>query len=600
MVQKLLGHCRGLVDGSRAVMSKHYAEWDRRDKVYRAERDPDRVDKDAAKHNEPVKMTVPLTTAQINTFIAFVFMVLHQRPRLFELEPTDIEDADLRELVEKGLEVDLRHNQFELQEFQFWLDIARFGIGVFKHGWEKTTAKVLVNETKTEDYNGTELDGEEVATYQEHTVFEGNKVVAVSPYRFFPDCRLPLTRFQEGEFCASEDEYSRTSLEKMESAGVVAGVKHIEAFSGDQLQKRTDGKSRFNNINLDEPESDKNMFCVTECQVWLTPSKFKDDDGVALGEEEFPVLYLVWYVNDMRVIKAEPMTVYHNSFGYEAGQMTPDQHHLMNQSLSELIDKLQGSVDWFINSRVASVKRTLDNQLVVDPAVVDMKSLENRSRVIKLQRGSARAGLDRYIKQLSVTDSTTRHMDDASVLTGIAQSVTGITDNALGQYYTGRRSATESRAVTQGGSSRLVTIIKLGFIGAYVPTGTKMISNQRQYLSQERFTKVFGQENAERYESYHGSPAELIGNTDYFVFEGTLPSEKQFMAQSLQELLGVLLSNPQAAVQFGLDPNKLLEEIYLLRGVGNIKRFQPSQEEQITNAVMQQILQQQQQGAQNV
>lgn len=583
---KLLNHCKNLVDGSRSAMSHYYTKWDERDKVYQAERMPDKQDREAAKNNQPAKMTVPLTAAQVNTFVAFAFMVLHQRKRLFELSPVGTEDNPLREPLEVLLENDLVENAFTLQEYQFWLDLGRFGVGIFKHGWHRKVSRVMVPKQAGvgEVPEGTE--------YQDVVSFEGNRVMTVSPYRFFPDTRLPLTRFQEGEFCACEDEYTKTALLRMEASGEVKGVKYVKPFYGESLATRQK-YSRFNSIKLDgSTDVENNMICVTECQVRIVPAEFEVDGKFPLGEEKFPVMFLVWYANDSRVIKAEPMTAYHDSFGYEVAQISPDQHHQLNQSLSELISKLQDSVDWFINSRMLAVTRTLDNQLVVDPSVVNMSSLENRSRIIQLQRGVARAGLDRYIKPLPVVDVTTRHTEDANILIGMAQAATGINDNALGQYHSGRRSATEAHAVTQGGSSRLLTTINLAWVSAYAQLGRKMVLNHRQYLDQTRFNQVVGTGYEETFQAFKADPETLITARDVFVYDGTLPSSKQFLAQTLQELLGLVLSNPQAAVQFQLDPKRILEEIYLLRGLGRLSHLQsqtPAMDPAMIQAVMAQL-----------
>lgn len=590
--RKLLDFCKTRVDNSRSAMSKYYNSWDKRDETYRAIRKVDRTDIEAAKNGEPVKMTVPISTSQINTFISFLFMVFHQRPRLFEFEGTGPEDHDLREAAEVVLDSELKHNRFALQEFQYALDIARYGIGVFKHGWTKEVVRLMVGVEATEEIFGQEVTTSQTETYQDFVKYEGNKVVAISPYRFFPDTRLPLTRHHEGEFCASEDEYHITALRAMEASGEVAGVGHIKNFDPESVTRRMEYDSRFNSLDLNKQHEDSiGLVCITEVQIKIIPADFEVDGKFPLGKETSPIMYLVWYANDSRVIKAEPMTNFHGSFGFETSQFTPDQHHQLNQSLSELINNLQGTIDWFVNSRVASVKRTLDNQLVVDPSVVEMSSLENRSRVILLKRGVARAGLDRYIRPLPVVDVTSGHMNDVGQLTSITHSVTGISDNALGQYHSGRRSATEARAVTQGSTGRLMCLLKLIWDSAYVPLAQKMTSNSRQYISKERLVKILGPAVAEKVQ-FNAGPDELVGNCDFFVFEGTLPSEKQFLAQSMQELLGLILSNPQAAMQFSLDPNKLIEEIYTLRGVSNVaERFKPDQAA-LQQQQVQQLLQQ--------
>ena len=71
------------------------------------------------------------------------------------------------------------------------------------------------------------------------------------------------------------------------------------------------------------------------------------------------------------------------------------EHEFINLGLAGMMSKLQTTLDWFFNSRVESVSRTIDNQLVVDPLGVDMSTIVNRSRVILLKKGAARTGVAR-------------------------------------------------------------------------------------------------------------------------------------------------------------------------------------------------------------
>lgn len=588
----LLDHCIELVDKSRSRMSKYYCDWDERDRVYQANRFLDRQDREARKNNEPAKMVAPLTSSQVNAFIAFFVMLTRQREDLFELVPTGPEDHELRQVNELVLNSDIRYNRFLRQEHQFLLDYCRFGVGIFKHGWVRETTTLKVEKTETREVFGEEVQETSTEEYEKFVKFEGNKVMAVSPYRFFPDLRLPLTRHQEGEFCACEDEYSKTSLYRLEADGVVAGIKHVNKFEDTRLVKRQNWNTRFGAIDLNNIESSEKMICVTDGTFRIIPNEFEVDGKKPLGDSTVPVMYNIWYANDQRIIRIEEVTNAHDSFPFEIAQFIEDQHHELSKSLAEFIGPLQESVDWFINSRITSVRRTLDNQLVADPSVVDMKTVENRSRVILLKRGVARAGIDRYLKPLPVQDVTQSHVQDVGFLTGLIQAVTGINDNAMGQYHTGRRSATEARVVTQGSASRLVTLCKMIWESAHGEVGRKFLMNSRQYLSQERFVKVVGEDRAGLYEQFSADPSELVGNQDYFVFDGTLPSEKQFLAQSLQELLGLLLTNPESATQFNLDPNKLLNEIYELRGVNGLGRFGYSEEDRMQQLIMQAIQQQ--------
>jgi len=202
--------------------------------------------------------------------------------------------------------------------------------------------------------------------------------------------------------------------------------------------------------------------------------------------------------------------------------------------------------------------------------------VEAGSPIITLQSGAPRGGVDKYIQQLKVTDSTASHMMDAETLTKLMFSITGVNENAMGQYSPGRRSATESRAANGGASSRMKVILINAFHEAFTPQGKKMLINLRYGLSFETFRKVMGNRDdlEELFMSFvPEDPRELVGCEDFFLFDSTLSSEKGFLAQSLQELLGVIMSNPETAAILPVDIPAMIEEIYTLRGVTNTKRF---------------------------
>lgn len=574
----LLDKCKTLVKTSRDKMSEFYEVWDERQRVYDSERLPDKQDKKSQKHGEPVKMVIPITYAQVNTFIAFCMMLFKQRPKFYELDPQSFDDHNIQSTCEQLLSKDLADNKFMGVLYQFLLDIGKFGLGVIKHGWEtKVDFITEIEEVPGRTVFGVPVTkGKQIASRRQITRREGNKIMSVSPYRFFPDTRLPLTRLQEGEFCASEDEYGRHALRAMEASGDVAGIKHVKNFSQTDIDTRS--SSRFTHIKLDSSAKGSGMVCVTEVQVKLIPSEYELSDGTKLGDEDYPITYVVWYANDQRVIKCEPMNYLHGEFTFDAAQFTPDMHKLINKSLAEVIDKLQSTSDWFINARIAAVTRTIDNQLVIDPSGIDVETVENRSRVILMKPGASRTGVEKYLQQLNVVDSTTGHMNDVRALGDMINVVTGVNDNAMGQYHTGRRSASESRVVTQGAASRLVTICSLIWEGALAPLGMKLLTNLRQGMTEEFFTAVVGTQaqgmsSTELYPMFKATPEQLARQTDLFVFDGTLPSEKMFLAQTLQELLGLLLQNPMASLQFDISPNKLLRDIYMLRGVTGQERF---------------------------
>ena len=594
----MLTSTKKLVEMSRSEMSKYYSTWDQHDDVYRGKRAPDKEDEASSKADEPVKMIVPLSFAQIQTFVSFCFLLYTQNQKFFELVPSGDEDFKIRDACQDVLARDLRKNKWPGILYQCLLDTGRFGLGVIETNWVEHYQYVSVKKQgEPVMFQGMEIaPGEVTEEVQKVLRYQGNELNSVSPYRWFPDTRLPLSKFQKGEFCASEEEYSRVQLEQMEADGEVAGIDHVEAFSQEQLDRRKSnsrmtfvsggeapgGGSRGRSGTVDDMSVESTIL-VTKCQRRLVPSKFMLDGDKPLGPEKYPVLYTIWYANDKRVIRCEPSETLHNQFNYDLTEFTPDMHNVVNGGLCEVIDRLQSVITWFINSHITAVRRTIDNRIVVDPAGVDMRSLEARSSVILLKKGASKTGVDRWVKQLQVVDTTGAHMNDADVLGKLLQVITGVNDNAMGQYNSGRRSATESRAVTAGAAGRLKTCATVMWANGFDPLGQKMLTNLRQGLEFESFQRIIGkpkdddqlgwQALVEQFEAFKSTIEDLIGGDDFMVFDSTLPSEKGFIAQSLQELASVIMSNPDAAMMLDIDPKPMLEEIQSLRGVTNLTRF---------------------------
>jgi hypothetical protein len=563
-LRKLCDRCKDHMKDSRAAMQDRYCAWDKQHDIYRQQRTADKEDRRSYDQGKPVKMIIPLSFAQINTLVSFFKMLYTQNSRFYELSAVSMTDHEIREVAEILVQRDLDCSNWSAVLDQFLLDICKYGLGVIQTSWVKETMEIV------EDVQTPTAQGAMAAQTQVLNVvtFEGNKIFNVSPYKFFPDHRWPTRDFQQGEYCAIVEEHTRDALVAMEKRQEVAGLDYTKNLKAGDYNM---DKMRLN-VDLSDGRAAARQCVVSVIQLRLVPSEIFLSDNTPLGPEKTPVLYTVWLANDDRIIKLEKVGAAHNRFTFEAGELFPDIHEKNNSGLAELINDLQELVGWFVNSRVAAVSKTIDNWLAVDPRGVDMATVEARSRVIQLKQGATQ-GVDKYIKQLGVQDTTTHHMDDASTLIQLMQTVTGVNENAMGQYNGGRRSATEARAVIQGASGRMRNLAVLIWNSVLAPLGRQLVLNQRQGLSQEQFAKIVGEERLPLFPNFHQPVSKLVGSYDLFVFDATSPSEKTFLAQSLQELLTIVLTNPMAAAQFNLDPGKMIKEIYELRGIPGLPRF---------------------------
>lgn len=601
----MLEHCKGLVTLSRNSMKEYYDKWDSADRVYRGERFKDDEDRKACKQGAPEKIVVPLTYAQVQTFVAFSMNLLQQRELFYELEGTGEEDHRAAKLAEALLQQNLTYNNWSQLLYQFFLDIGRFSIGVVKHSWVKQTEVVWKEELEQPSmldqsralmgrmFSIVPPEPKTVQVRSVQTKYIGNELKAISPYRFYPDPRLPLTDFQNGEFCASEDEVTHTMLKRAQKDGLYAGVEHIDEMRGGGVDNHDRGK-RFRasyaqtDARAGTPQL-KATVIKTEVQIELIPSEFMLADGQPMGTSDVPEKWVIEYANDTRVIRCEPLGYAHNHFTYSVGQFSPDQHGQINESITEMISHLQAVIDWFINSHITNVRKHISNRVVFDPAGIYFEDLRDHKSAIRLKPGVAQMGVDRFLKQLNVSDVTRGHIGDVDVLMKFVSMTTAISDNTMGQYHTGRRSAREASNTAAASGTRLRTVVKIIFDSCMRGMGEDMISNLRDGLDEETFVTVSG----DLYPDWDGFKAfkvpengsmkigvnrtNVAGRYDFKLFEGTLPSEKAAQAETLEQTLLALMKNPDGLTiltqMLGYDPKKLFTEVLILRGIKHPDRF---------------------------
>lgn len=582
-IQGLLQDLKKRLAFSREKMKSQYAKWDRNLRIFRGIRIPDEQDLEAINNDEPGKQTIPLSFTQVMTFVTFSYLLLRQNSSFFELESDKNEEYGLAEVSEDLLSRDLRKNIWAQQLFQALLDLSRFGMCAFKTVWQKEFQFVNVELPATSTGAGLfNVMGAPETIRKEVLKYEGNKIIGVSPFRLLPDLRMPLTRWREGRFVADEYEYHIEYLRDLERKGIVAGTEFIDRMDRRAFEESNRESGRFAYVeesfapgkgaaNRDEGDF---MSLSTEGHFKLNPSKYE------LSDEDYDCDYIIGWANDQRIIRIERMDYVHNEFIYDIGQFIPDVHLKLNAALSDTVHALQDVVTWLINSRIVSVRQGLERHMIVDPQWVDTVGLEARSPILYKKKGSPMLPMENFIHQLDYKDGTTTHFAEADQLTKVMQTVTGVNENAMGQYAPGRRSATENRAANAGASSRMLLHVSLLWEECLAPLGKKMLSNLRQGLSIESFVRVIGMTppsgtatTEQLYAAFCPPLEQLVGSEDFFVFNGTTQSERNYLAQSLQDLVSTIMSNPEIMPMLGYDVNKLIDEIQFLRGVQNVNRF---------------------------
>lgn len=566
-----------MLGASAAKMQEYWTGWETADRTYRAVRAADDADKDAAKKGLPAKTIIPLAYAQVQTAAAFLFDAYASKLELFEFAGVGPEDQAAETVLLKDLNYQARKANVLPKLYFNLLDGLKYGVGIKKTDWRAKREKRRVMRDSMLGQLGAALglSMPKVESVEDLLVYEGNNVINVSPYAFYPDPSIPLARFQEGDFVGHEEERTLQSVQMREGKDFF-GTKHIKLEYNEQWLKerpRRSGAGFSPGTISGEGTKVHGLVVLTEIQFTLNPTEWKDklelDFGTMNAEKWVAVI-----ANDRRIVSLQPLSYLHGDFTYDLWESSPDHNFFANGGIIESIFELQNMVSWFVNSHVASVSQTIRNRFLVDPTKIHVEDIENNRIVIRTKPGHT-GEFNRAIEQLKIIDATANHLNDVAMLMRYIQVTTGVTENAQGIYSTGRRSAAQTRDVNGGAALRLNTIGSLHSFNAFEPMARQFLANTRQNRTKEVYAQIVGQLAAKYpFETvYMSDPSKVAADYDFKPFRAVNPNEKEQRINSLTELVSVLLSNPQAAAMLNKDPGKLIEHLAELQGVDDLQRF---------------------------
>jgi len=590
--RKVLEVVRKWMKSSAEAMSPYHSLWDDNAYLYRAWRLPDKEDDEAARKKEPGKLLVPVAYAQIQTALSFILSTFSQRDNIFELRGRGPEDEKLSMAVSVDLQYQLEREKFTLKLYHWLLDAFKQGFGVVRMEWTEDYAPMRVAK-QVPVYNiGSMLGavfGQEMPTKTEEAVedvlqFQGNTIRNISPYGFYPDPNVSIADFQKGMFVGSEEEVTFTSI-LAEEGQIFHGTDKIPKTMAKDLfserARRVKGpfgeQSKSPTGLLGNEENDPTTAIRLEMEVTLSEKTASELFETNLGKDTKPVKWLITIINDQKVVRFERVSNLHNRYSYHVVEFSPDHDSFYNPGLISTVSELQEIVTFFLNSHVKNVRQIISNRFIVDPNKVEMDDVTN-GRIFIRTRG-AQGDISRAIQQLTVSDITREHVGAIPSLLALLQTVTGVNENALGQYSSGRRSATEARNVNAGSAARLKMHALLSWLQGIRPLGEQMLSNTRQWRTKEVYESIVGKLALEApFEvAMLADPTKLAGGYDFIPYDATLPTDRQFQAGVLQELFGMMFCNPASMQLINKDPVKLLNYIAQLYGIKNLSDFDLSQ-----------------------
>lgn len=581
--RRLISGVKDRKDFSKKKMENFKRQWDRADdsmKAYIPTKEIDRL-RQAKKEYEGivdyVTLEVPYTYAVVMTMHTYMTSSMLGRSPMYQFTARHGAGQDAVMAVEAVMDYQQKSG-YHLPPLYNWLyDLCRYAFGVVGMYWdvEQIVSSKIVNQKPT-------IGGFEVpwGTARPTTVteilqgFEGNRLFNVRPHDFFPDPRVPLWRFQDGEFVIRKT---------TESYHDIINTEHMMPKYYTNLDKlpalqSKGGKGWYGDTGSPRIEL---PFAPGEGGRVPGPGFFNIDDAYiklipklwGLSDSNRVEIWCFQVAEEEVVISAKPLGAYHNKFPYAVMEGNFGSEEFAKIGTVELIRPMTDILSWLINSHFYNVRKVLNNQLVFDPSRVVVKDLtKSGQRLIRLKPGAYGSDVRMAVHQLQMVDVTQNNLRDANIVEQMIQRTSAVVDNVMGlQQQGGRRSATESRSMTNFATNRLETPIRYNCALGLDPLCQMMLSNTQQYMSQGRKFAVAGNTLQTAGTFLMADAQTIAGQYDFVAVDGTAPIDRIAQANLWKELMGQMARVPEVAMQW--DIGGMLAHTMKLAGERNIDRF---------------------------
>lgn len=465
-----------------------------------------------------------------------------------------------------------------LGPYYIWLyDVGKYGCGVLGEYWdvEKIHYGQLVMDEAGQLYQ----------TTQEVVGYTGNKVYNVAPYDFMTDPRVSMGRFQEGEFCAARKRLGWSQIVRRRDAGYFINI--------DKLRDRYDDSSPTSSVGssmLERPDySDVVLWDDVEGDSY--DAKLKSHPAGAtfweyyielipnewgLGKTNYPQKWCITVNKDISlIVGASPLGLIHGRFPFNVAECEIEGYGMFNRGIPEIIEPIQQTMDWLINSHFYNVRAALNNQFIIDPSRLVIKDAENVGPgfVWRLRPEGYGTDISKMFMQVPVRDVTQNHFGEINNLTGFGEKILGINDQIMGALAGGRRTATEIRTSTGFGVNRLKTITEYMSATAFTPHSQKLVQTSQQMYDRTQKMRIAGDLSLGAGQQFLEVTPELIAGMYSFIpIDGTMPIDRMAQANLWKDILGNIQRMPPQ-VQMGYDWGRIFAWVAPLGGLKNINQF---------------------------
>lgn len=473
----------------------------------------------------------------------------------------------------------------------FLHDAGRYGLGVLGNYWGEETTSISRLVQVPQTLYGLPIGGAPKSTVQTETVrgYYGNKLFNIRPYDYYPDPRVPLHAVQRGEFVgflsevgwheiaprAAAGEYVNTELLKREGADLVTareqGSTQLElpnsdfGFASEANEVQETGPYGMLTQYVDLVPREWGLSNVGTNEKWVFECSVRASASSAAGNS-----------GSLKYIHAaRPLGCYHNKFPILVQEMDPEPYAFAARGLPEVMEPMQRTMDWLINSHMYNVRKTMNNQFLVDPSRVVMGDFEDPQPggAIKAKPAAYGTDLKMAISQLPTMDLTRGHMADIGFFHEFAQRGVGVNDQMMAMAdVKSHTTAGANRTASSFGVNRQKTTTEFMSAMAWTPLGQMLVQNSQQYYDAPMKMRLTGDLMTEAGPQFVDVTPELIrGFYDFVPVDGTMPIDRYAQAALWQQMLQGMAKVPQVMMQYDL--GRIFGWVAQLAGLKNVQRF---------------------------
>lgn len=593
---KILDQLNSRYEFSANRMAGLHKKWMRAEDLFVAwtpEKDVDairRMQREQGGKPQYTTIILPYTYAQLMSAHSYWTTVFLGRNPIFQFQGRHGEAEMQVQALEALIAYQIEIGQM-LPCFYFWLmDAGKYGLGVVNDYWCEEVRSISQLQEIEENIlgMGTGQFKKQLVTEQIRSYY-GNKLRNVRPYDYYPDTRVPLWDPQKGEFVSSHAEMSWTDLVLKRESGEYVNVDAFKSLNkGSRSTGRQPGSPRVDLPNDDTTNNaqdldlaDSGPYGVMQFEIKILP-KMWGLSSVAVPEKwVFTCGITSGKKGSERgtnlgvVLEARPLGCYHDKFRYSILEMEPEAYGLASRGLPEVIEPLQNTMDWLVNSHMYAVRKTMNNQFYGDPSRIVMSDFDSPRQGGFIRATPAAYGTDitKALQQLPVVDLTRGHMQDLPTFDMFSQRASGVNEQMMGQVNSGgRKTAQEIRSSSTFGVNREKTICEFMGVMGWNPLAQRFVQNSQQYFDSSTKLRIVGDLAMEAGQNFlMVDPQAIAGFYDMIAVDGTMPIDRFAQANLWQQIFAQVARMPQVLMQY--DMGRIFAWVAQLAGLKNINRF---------------------------